>query len=167
MKKYLEILEITKPHGIKGEMRAKFYCDSIEEISEYETLYFGADKKPVKLISCRANKTMVIISLEGIDTVERAQKLAGELFYINREDIILDEDTWFIQDLIGLDVFDADNGIRYGVVEEILQNAPTDVYVIRTTEGKQLLFPSVPEVLIDVNINESKILIRPLKGLFE
>jgi 16S rRNA processing protein RimM len=167
MEKYLEILEITKPHGLKGEMRAKYYCDEPDEIGEFDVLYLGADKKPVKLISWRLQRNMVIIKLEGINSVEAAQKLAGTLLYIDRGDIELDEDVWFIRDLIGLEVCDADNGVHYGIVEEILQNAPTDVYSIRSKEGKQLLFPAIPEVLIDVNIAERKILIRPLKGLFD
>jgi 16S rRNA processing protein RimM len=167
MEKYIEILEITKPHGLKGEMRAKYYCDSPDEIAEFGALYLGAGKKPVKLVSHRLQKNMIVIELEGVSTVEEAQKLSGELIYIDREDIELDEDVWFIRDLIGFDVFDADTGVHYGAVEEILQNAPTDVYSIRNTEGKQLLFPSIPEVLIDIDLSERKIFIRPLEGLFD
>ena len=167
MEKYLEILEITKPQGLKGEMRAKYYCDDPDEVGEFDTLYLGAEKTPVKLKSYKVQKNMIIITLEGINTVEQAQKLKGNFIYIDREDAPLEENVWFIKDLIGLDVIDADSGEVYGVVEEILQNAPTDVYCVRTKEGKQLLFPSIPEVLIDVNINERKILIRPLKGLFD
>ena len=167
MKKYLEILEITKPHGIKGEMRARFYCDDPDEIEQFDTFYLGAEKKPVKLASCRLIKNMVIIKIEGTDTVEAAGKLSGTLIYIDREDVALDENVWFIQDLIGLEVTDADSGVKYGIVEEILQNAPTDVYCIRTEDGRQLLFPSVPEVLINVDLNNGRILIRPLDGLFE
>ena len=167
MEKYIEILEITKPHGLKGEMRAKYYCDSPDEIEQYGVLYLGKEKKPVKLVSCRVSKSMVIIALEGVDTIEDAQKLSGTLLYIDREDFELDEDEWLIRDLIGLEVFDADSGERYGKVEEILQNAPTDVYCIRSDDGKQLLFPSIPEVLLDINAESGKILIRPLKGLFD
>ena len=167
MKKYLEILEITKPHGLKGEMRAKYYCDSPDEIEEYDLLYLGEEKTPVKLDSCRISKGLVIIKIDGIDTPEQAQKLNRGLLYIDREDVKLDENVWFISDLIGLDVYDADSGCLYGKVEEILQNAPTDVYVIRTTDNKQLLFPSIPEVLIETDLNARKILIKPLNGLFE
>lgn len=167
MEKYIEVLEITKPHGLKGEMRAKYHGDDPGEIGEFNTLYLGSQFKPVKLLSCKPSKNMLLIALEGIETVEQAQKLSGELIYIDREDVELDEDVWFIRDLIGLGVFDADTGEHYGIVEEILQNAPTDVYCVRTAEGKQLLFPSLPEVLLDVNLTERKILIRPLKGLFE
>jgi len=167
MEKYLEILEITKPHGIKGEMRAKPYCDDPDEITQFDTLYLGEAKKPVKITSCRVSKSMVIIALDCIETIEAAQSLSGEFLYIDRGDVELDEDVWFIRDLIGLDVLDADSGARYGAVAEILQNAPTDVYVVKTDDGKNLLFPSIPEVLIDVNLAGRKILIRPLEGLFD
>ena len=167
MEKYIEILEITKPHGLKGEVRAKYHCDDPDEAMEFDVLYLGAEKKPVKLTSCRLIKNMVIIKLDGIDTVEQAQKLAGKFIYIDREDVELDENVWFIRDLIGLEVIDADSGERYGKVDEILQNAPTDVYSVRTPQGKQLLFPAIPQILLEVNLNEGKILIRPLDGLFD
>ena len=165
--KYLEILEITKPHGLKGEMRAKYYCDDPDEVGEFAVLYLGEDKKPVSLTSWRMNKNMVIIALEGIDSVEKAQGLSGMFIYIDRDDVELDEDTWFIRDLIGLAVHDADTGELYGHVDDVLQNAPTDVYSIRSADGRQLLFPSIPDVLINVSITERKILIRPLEGLFD
>ncbi|MCL2108734.1 MAG: ribosome maturation factor RimM [Oscillospiraceae bacterium] len=165
--KYLEILEITKPHGLKGEMRAKYYCDDPEEAAEFDTLYLGSDKKPVKLSGCRVAKNMVMIGIEGVDTIEQAERLSGEMIYIDRDDVELDENVWFVQDLLGLEVCNADSGEVYGVVEEILQTAPTDVYCIRTKAGGQLLFPAIPEVLIDVKLDERKILIRPLKGLFD
>ena len=86
---------------------------------------------------------------------------------MNRNDYELSDNTWFIADLIGLDVVDADSGKHYGNVVEILQNAPKDVYVIKTPDFKTLMFPSIPEVLIDTDITEGVIKIRPLEGLFE
>ncbi|MCL2018344.1 MAG: ribosome maturation factor RimM [Oscillospiraceae bacterium] len=167
MEKYLEILEITKPHGLNGEMRAKYYCDDPNEIMQFDALYLGTQKKPVKLTSFRVSKNMVIVGLSGFCTIEAAQELSGEFIYIDREDVSLDENVWFIRDLIGLDVFDIDTDCYYGKVEEILQNAPVDVYCVRTREGKQLLFPAIPDVLQNIDLNERKILIRPLDGLFE
>jgi 16S rRNA processing protein RimM len=165
--KYLEILEITKPHGVKGEMRAKYYCNVPGEVGDYDTLYLGAEKNPINLAAWRLSKNMLIIKLDGVNTAEEAQKLAGTFIYIDRDDVELEPSTWFIRDIIGLPVYDADTNEFYGVVEEIMQSAPKDVYVLRSETGKQLLFPSIPEVLIDVNLHERKILIRPMKGLFD
>jgi 16S rRNA processing protein RimM len=66
-----------------------------------------------------------------------------------------------------MEVVDADTGVIYGKVDEILQNAPKDVYSIKADNGKQLLFPAIPEVLQDVIPEKRIITIRPLPGLFE
>ena len=83
--------------------------------------------------------------------MEQAQKLIGQTLYIDREDAELPEDTWFIADLIGLPVYDFDSGRLYGRVKEILQNGPADVYLLSTAEGRELLFPAIPQVLKSVD----------------
>jgi 16S rRNA processing protein RimM len=88
------------------------------------------------------------------------------MLYIDCEDYPLPENTWFIKDIIGLKVINADSGEVYGKVEEILQSAPKDVYVVKAENGRQLLFPAIPEVLIETDITEGIIKIRPLEGLF-
>ncbi len=167
MKKHLEIARFTKTQGLKGEIRAEYYADDPEEIGDFETLYLGKEKTPVSVDYVRPVKNIVIIKLKELTSIEEAQKLIGKTLYIDRDDVMLPEDTWFIQDLIGLSVVDADSGRRYGTVKEILQNAPTDVYVIKAENGKELMFPAIPEVLIDTDIIGGRITIRPLAGLFE
>lgn len=167
MKKYLEIAKFTKTQGLKGEIRAVTYCDEPEELGEFDTLYLGKEKTPVVIQSVRIQKNIAILKLAGYDDVERAQGLVGRLLYIDRGDVSLEEDTWFVQDVIGLTVLDADDGRVYGVVDDVLQNAPVDVYSLKSPEGRQLMFPSVPEVLIDVDIGAGEIKIRPLDGLFD
>ena len=166
-KRFLEAAKITKPVGLRGEMRAQLYCDGCQLLTEFD-LYLGREHKPVRVISAAPLKNdMCKIKIEGVSTVEETQALVGKMLYLDREDAELPEDTWFIADLIGLPVYDADSGQLYGKVEEILQNGPADVYSIKTGEGKQLFFPAIPEVLIDVDVEGEKIVIRPLEGLFD
>ena len=166
-KRFLEAARITKPVGLRGEMRAQLYCDTHELLTDFD-LYLGKEHKPVQVTSAVPLKNdMCKLKIEGVNTVEEAQLLTGKMLYLDREDAELPEDTWFIADLIGLPVYDADSGQLYGKVDEILQNGSTDVYSIKTEEGKQLLFPAIPEVLIDVDIDGEKIVIRPLPGLFD
>ncbi|MDR0222047.1 MAG: ribosome maturation factor RimM [Oscillospiraceae bacterium] len=166
-KEYLEIARFTKPQGLKGELRAAVYCDSPDVLNRFERFYLGEGKIPVKAELSEIRKGFVIMRISGVNGVEAARKLAGEILYINRGDYALPENTWFVGDLIGLDVVDADSGRIYGKVEEILQNAPKDVYSVRAADGKQLLFPAIPEVLVDVDVSAGKISIRPLEGLFD
>lgn len=165
---FLEAGRITKLQGLKGELRMQYYCDGPERLDGLKTLYLDKGKTPVGLTASRYLKSDVtVIKLEGIDTPEDAQKLIGKTLYLNRNDLELSEDEWFIADLIGLSVVDADNGRVYGKIDEIYQNGSTDVYSLRTPGGKQYLFPAIPEVLLETDLDGGKIVIRPLPNLFE
>lgn len=165
---FLEMARITKPIGLKGEMRAQVFCDYAEQLAEYETLYLGKEHEPISVTSSRVQKNeMAAIKISGVESIEEAQRLSGKMIYLNRDDADLPDDVWFLQDIIGAEVLDADSGKRYGVIDDVLQNGAADVYSIKTDEGKQLLFPAIPEVLVDVDIDNGKMTIRPLPNLFE
>ena len=109
---------------------------------------------------------MVIAKIEGIDTVEAAEKLRNKVLFMHRDDLELDEDTYFIQDLIGMEVKDADNDFEYGKITDVLQNGANDVYVIQGAE-REYLVPAIPDVVISTDIDGNIMLIRPLEGLFD
>ena len=168
MRKFLEIGRITKLQGLKGEVRVQYYCDEPEMLCDFETLYLGKEHTPVQPQRARYLKSDVaVLKLKGIDTPEAAEKLIGKMLYFDRNDIELPEDTWFIQDIIGLEVYDADSGKLYGKVDDIYQNGTADVYSIKTPSGGQLMFPAIPDVLLETDIDGGKIVIRPLDGLFD
>lgn len=166
-KRYLEAAKLTKTVGLKGEMRAQVLCDGCEILTDF-TLYLGREHKPVEVISAYpVANDMCKLRINGIDTVEKAQPLIGSILYLDREDAELPEDTWFIADILGLPVYDSDTGVLYGEVKEIMQNGPTDVYLLKDKSGRELMFPAIPEVLLNVDVEGGKIEIRPLKGLFD
>jgi len=171
MEKYIKIAQFTKPQGLKGELRAKIFCDSPEVLESFKNYFIGNDsnetKKPIEITLKSVRKGFVVVKIYGVDDADNAEVFVGQSLYVKREDFSLPENTWFIADLIGLKVVNVDTGELYGTVEEILQNAPKDVYVIKTPGSKKLMFPSIPEVLIDTNITEGVIKIRPLEGLFD
>lgn len=160
--------KITKTIGLKGEMRAQIYCDSAEMLTDFDTLYLGKELAPITVTSSRPQKNeMSVIKIKGTDTVEDAQKLCGKIIFLNRDDAELPEGTYFIDDLIGMTVKDADNGRIYGQINDVLQNGASDVYSIKTESGKELLFPAIPDVLLNIDIENDVMTIRPLPNLFE
>lgn len=171
MKQFLETGKIVAIHGLRGEVRCQYYSDTADfmcEIAEDCGLYM--DKKGTNHLDvtrAHPHKNVVIVKFEGIDTPEDAQKLIGKVVYVDRDDIELEEDTYFIQDIIGLEVFDADSGECYGKITDVYQNGATDVYSIRRSNGVELMFPCIPEVVLETNIAEGKMIIRPLEGLFD
>ena len=168
MKQYLETAKIVATHGIRGEVRCQYFCDSAEFLCEFDELYLDKNgEKPVEIARAYPHKNVVIMKIEGIDTVEDAQKLIGKTLYMDRDDVELDEDVYFIQDIIGLVVKDIDSGEVYGKISEVYQNGATDVYSIKKENGTELMFPYIDEVVKKIDIEAGEMLIKPLEGLFD
>lgn len=168
MKQYLETAKIVATHGIRGEVRCQYFCDSAEFLCEFDELYLDKNgEKPVEIARAYPHKNVVIMKIEGIDTVEDAQKLIGKTLYMDRDDVELPEDVYFIQDIIGLVVKDIDSGEVYGKISEVYQNGATDVYSIKKENGTELMFPYIDEVVKKIDIEAGEMLIKPLEGLFD
>ena len=168
MKQYLETAKIVATHGIRGEVRCQYFCDSAEFLCEFDELYLDKKgEKPVEISRAYPHKNVVIMKIDGIDTVEDAQKLIGKTLYMDRDDVELPEDVYFIQDIIGLVVKDIDSGEVYGKISEVYQNGATDVYSIKKENGTELMFPYIDEVVKKIDIEAGEMLIKPLEGLFD
>ena len=139
-KQYLEIGKITSIVGLKGEVRVYPMCDSPELLCEFDTLYWKSGT-PVRIEKARVQKNMAVLKLEGVDTPEAAQKLRNHVLYMDRNDVELEEGSWFIADLIGLEVRDSATGEVYGTLSDVTETGANDVYHIRTADGRELLMP--------------------------
>ena len=165
-KEYLEAGKIVTIHGIKGEIKIMPYTDTPELLCEFDRLFSDKNHDEIYIEKSRVFKNMVIAKIKGINTPEEAEKFRNKILYIHRNDLELDEDTYFIQDLIGLKVKDADEGTVYGEITDVLQTGANDVYVVKGN-GREYLIPAIPEVIILTDIDNDMMLIRPLEGLFD
>ena len=114
----------------------------------------------------RVHKEMVLVKVSGINTPEAAQKLRGKIIYIDRDDAELEDGEYFIQDLLGILVYDVDSGACLGKLTDISQTGANDVWHIERG-GKTYLVPAIDEVVLDIDIEAKRAVIRPLKGIFD
>lgn len=167
MKKYLEVGKINNTHGVKGELKLTLWCDDIEYLKQFKTLYFDdKGEKAVKLLSARPQKNLAIIRLDGIDTMEKAEKLKGKLLYCNRDDAKIEEGSNYIADLIGCYVVDIDTEEEYGQVKDVLNYGSCDIYDIESW-GKHTLIPATDDIVKEINVEYKVIRIKKMKGLFD
>ena len=166
MKEYLEAGKIINKRGLGGELKIESYCDTPEVFCDFEKIYLDANGKDERKIqSVKLYKDWVYIKIDGVSTAEDADRLRNRLIYANRNDICIDEDSIFIDDIIGLDVIDADNGTVYGKLEEVFNRGASDIY--RVVNGsKEYLIPAVDEIVIEIDI-EKGVFIRPIPGLID
>ncbi len=167
LKQFLEAGKIVGTHGVRGELRVDPWCDSAEFLKRFRTLYFNKGAVPAKLVSSRVDKSQLLVRLEGIDTLEKADVCRGKILYLDRADARIPEGRYFMADLIGLDVYDADTFVYYGALTEILRTGANDVYQITSQGKKNYLIPAVASVVREIDLDKGKMLIRPVKGTFD
>ncbi len=166
-KQYLDSGKIVGTHGIKGEVRIDPWCDSPEFLCAFKKLYLDNKGEAFIEVKSRPHKNITLAKIKGVDTIEQAEKLRGKIVYINRDDVNLGEGVNFVQDLIGLEVRDADNDTVYGKISDVIRTGANDVYEIADSQNKKYLAPVIDDVVIEIDVDNGFILIRPMKGIFD
>lgn len=163
--RFLEVGQIVGTHGLKGDVRVDPWCDGPDFVCDFKTLYLK-DGSKVTVEKARVQKNIAILKLRGTDTIEQADLMRRTVLYIDRNDVQLDEDEFFIADLIGCTVKDIDSGTVYGEITDVLKTGANDVYQIKNESGQEYLIPVIEDVVISTDIENSTVCIRPMKGLF-
>ena len=129
---HFKVGKIVNTQGLKGEVRVYPFTDDINRFDELDVFYLDKDfntKWNVERVRYKGN--LVIMKIKDIDSIEKAERLRDKFIYVSREDgRELEEEEYFIADMIGLDVFTVD-GEKVGVLKEVLQYAANDVYVVK------------------------------------
>ena len=164
---YIEIGQIVNTNGLKGVVKVNPFTDDISKFEELKYVYIQlkSELKKVKIEQVRYNKNQVLLKLEGIDSIEEAEKYRN--FYLktekeSQED--LGEDTYYIVDLIGLDVY-SDKNEYLGKIEDVFPTGSNDVYVVKDNLGKQILIPAIVDVVKEVDLKNKKMIINLIPGL--
>ena len=165
---YLECGQITRAHGINGAMVINPFCDSYDVFAKIKTLYFkdGNCYKPMKVKKCSPYKSSAIVCLDGIDTPEEVTRLRMSSVYAHRNDIIKDDGDYFIVDLIGLEVFDANTGALYGTLKDVTNQGAQDLYVIKRDGKADAYIPAIKEFVSEIAL-EKGIFITPIEGMLD
>ena len=167
MKKYLECGKIANTHGVKGDIIIESWCDTPEVLASLKTVYTekGSIYTPVSVKKASVYKGRVLASVDGVATLEDAAALKGTLLFAAREDLPLGEGDFFVQDLIGLTVYEEESGEEYGTLSDVISGAATDLYEVKNENGT-FLIPVVPEFVKNIDL-EKGIAIHAIEGMFE
>ena len=167
-KDYIETGKIVGTHGVRGSLRVQPWCDTPEFLCQFKNLFLKEQSafNSVKIKSSRPHGNVVIMDLDGVNNMDEAENLRGKILFVKRKDLKLDDGQYLISDLIDCDVFDADSNEFIGKISDVSKTGANDVWHINKNQNEYLI-PVIDEVVISVNIEENKVVIRPLKGIFE
>ena len=153
LSEYLMIGEITKPQGVRGEVKVRPCTCDPERFYDLETVYVkrGDAYAPMHITVNRLADDAVFMNVEGVADRDQAEKLRGTLLYIDRAHAVaLDEDTTFIADLYGLKGV-VDDGRDLGRIVDVMQPGGNDVYVFKGPLG-EVLVPALKSVVLKVDL---------------
>ncbi len=167
-KQKIETGKIVGTHGVRGGLRVQPWCDSPSFFCDLKTLYFKTKQgfEPKKIKSARPHGNIVILELKDVSTMEQAEALRGTVLYLDRKDLLLEEDRYLICDLIDCSVFHADTKELLGTISDVSQTGANDVWHIMK-DSSEYLIPAIDEVIVSVDLESERIEIRPLAGIFE
>lgn len=173
LKKPQELLSIGKIlnfHGIKGEVKVGFTEGNEQIFSDIKHVYAEKDSEIIKLDieKLRFHKKYAIIKFKQINSVDAAIDYKGCLLKHVKENLtkFLEEDEFYISDLIGLKAYDND-GNYLGEVSSVVNVKGQDILFVKTAENKEYMIPFKKEIVPEVNLKEKKIVINVIEGLFE
>ena len=166
-KRYLEVGKIVGTHGVKGMTRVQVWADSPDFLKQFKYLYTSeSGENKLTVLKVQPHGNISLVAFKGVDTIEHAESFRNTVIYIDRSDVKLPDGRYFITDLIGITVLDADSGKILGEISDVSRTGANDVWHIKK-DGKEYLIPAISDVLVDVDIEAEKAVIRPLKGIFD
>jgi len=162
MKQYMETGKIVNTHGIKGEMKVEPWSDSPDFLLELDRVFI--DKTEYAVEGARVHQNHVLMKLAGIDSIDDAMRYKNKLIFFDRDDVELEEDSYYIQDLLGFDAYDIRQEKVIGRLTSVEEYPAGDMYIVR----KDGVMHMIPEVFLkEVDLENRKIIFETIKGLAE
>ena len=166
MEQYLKVGVISSTHGIRGEVKVFPTTDSPQRFETLKNIILETGKQqiPLEIAGIKYFKQFVIVKFKGIDNINDIEKYRGMELYVSREDAVeLEDDEFYIADLIGMKVVTEDGDL--GVLKDIMETGANDVYIIDTEKYGELLLPAIHDCILDVDVEKNIMTVHLLEGL--
>lgn len=163
---YFEIGHISNTHGLKGELKVRPFTQEKKRYEELKKILINIkdEFKEFEIEHVRYQKDIILLKLKDVDDIDTAEKLKNHYISISRNNAkLLDENEFFIADLIGLDVFE--NDILIGSLADVFTAGASDVYVIKRNGKKDLLLPALKSIIKKIDVVNNRIDVVIPRGL--
>lgn len=183
---FVDLGKIVSTHGIRGEVKVLPFTDDFGRYKKLKKAYirpkmpvnkcnknvvakYSEEIISVDIIGCKLLKTTVVLKIAGVVTVEEAEKYRNMIISIDKNEVpVLPEDSYYVFDLVGCEIFDADNGNDLiGKIQDVIQTGANDVYSVKDTEGDTVLIPAVKDFVQEVDISSKRIVVSLPNGLLD
>ena len=158
---------ITSTHGIKGEVKVFPTTDDVNRFKKLKNVILKTEKEifDCEITGVKFFKQFVIVKFKEYNSINDVESLRNAGIYVFRADAVsLEEDEFFIADLIGLNAV-SDDGVYKGTVTDVLSGSANDVYEVTLEDKRTVLLPAIKECIREVNMDEGTVKFKMLDGL--
>ena len=164
---FITIGKVVSTQGNKGEVNVLPLTDSTDRFKNLDTVFLrnSNSRTTLNIEKIRIKENTVILKLKDIENIQEAKMIVGSFLEVERKNAVkLSKDTYFVFEIIGLEVYD-DNNIFLGKVENVISTGSNDVYIVKIKNKKELFIPAIREVVKNVNFEKRRISIKMVDGL--
>lgn len=162
---FLAVGRFRRPHGVRGEILMEVMTDFPERLKPGVTFFLGEEHRPIQLAAIRQHNKGLLVSLDGYQNREEVGVLRNQILFVRADDRPpLPEGEYYHHQLLGLQVV-TEEGEALGVLAEIMETSANEIFVVRPESGKDILIPDIEEVVLEIDLESRKIVVRLLPGL--
>jgi 16S rRNA processing protein RimM len=164
---FLAAGKVRRPHGVQGEVVMELHTDFPERLRPKTKVYLGEKHHPATLRSVRIHNEGLLIGFEGIDTPEEAGRYRNQMVFVSAHSLPdLETGEYYHHQLRGLSVVNETDELL-GTLTEIIETGANDVYVVTRADGKEILLPVIPDVILGINLESKTMKVHLLPGLVD
>lgn len=160
---------IRRPHGLRGEASIEPWTDSPERFTELESVTLvSPDEQQTRdalIESVREHGERALVKFVGIDSPEAVEAIRNWTVEIPEEAArALEEDEYFLHDLVGLTLFDT-NGHDRGIVTDVLEGGGGVLLNVRRPDGREFELPFAAQLCTEIDLEAKRIVVELPEGL--
>lgn len=170
MEKLLSVGKILNFHGIQGEVKVGYTAGKEEQLTKIRKVFavIGSKTIPLTVESIRFHKQFALIKFREISSVNEAIEIKGAYLKIHKNTLEtkLEKNEFYIDDLVGLEVFDQEQNL-IGKVSQVVNIRGEDLLVIKNSENQEYMIPFVQELVPEVDVKACRVILKKIPGLIE
>jgi 16S rRNA processing protein RimM len=162
--------KVINTHGVNGGLKVFPYSDYPERVKKLTRVFLYKDDamKKYNVTDAFVNGRFWVIYVEGVSNITDAEQCLGALLQIPiAERLILPENTYYLDQIIGLEVYTAEGNLL-GKITDVIQTGGNDVYVVRVRDAegeREILVPALKKVVLNIDTEKKRIVVDLPEGL--
>lgn len=167
MEELLQVGVITATHGVRGEVKVFPTTDDKARFADLKKVILDTGKEKInfEIEGVKFFKQFAILKFKGINHINDVEKYKRCPLFVERKDAVaLEEDEYFIADMLGMEVVTEDE-MHFGILKDVIETGANDVYVIDSDAHGEVLLPAIRECILEVDVAAQRMKIHLMKGL--